>query len=152
AALLAASLTLSCAVQPPATAPQPAEPATAPAPQPLEPGVAPVAPGEALPGEPITPGAPMEPDQGGFPPAPFPTPDVPQRAPYMALLLPLDSPDFRPAAYAFVRGVEAAALQDASPLPIEVQATDASPEGIYQAYMNVLQQGARVVVGPMTRT
>lgn len=146
AALLAASLALSCATQPPATAPQPAEPAPAPELQ-ITPDGQPILPGEPLPETPIHPGMP---DQGAVPPLPFP--GMQQRTPIMALLLPLDSPDFRRAAYPFVRGVEAAALLDPAPLPVEVHATDASPEGIYQAYVEVLQQGPAVVVGPMTRS
>jgi len=143
--LLAASLALSCATQPPATAPQPTAPAAQPELQ-ITPDGQPVLPGEPLPETPITPGT--EPEQGVVPPLP----DMSQRAPIMTLLLPLDSPDFRRAAYPFVRGVEAAALLDPAPLPIEVRATDASPEGIYQAYLEVLQQVPAVIVGPMTRS
>lgn len=97
------------------------------------------------------PTVPTEPEIGIVTP-PLQVPGVTRRAPFMALLLPLESPDFRGPADAFVRGVEAGTLQRAGPLPIEIHATDASPEHIYQTYLNVVQQGAAVVVGPMTRS
>lgn len=94
---------------------------------------------------------PEEPEVGIVTP-PLPMPGVTRRAPFMALLLPLQSPDFRAVADAFVRGAEAASQQRPGRLPVEVHATDASPEGIYQIYAELLPQGAAVVVGPMTRS
>lgn len=76
---------------------------------------------------------------------------TPRRPPFIALLLPLDSADFRAAAEAFVRGFETAAQRRTLPVPVEIHATDASPENIDSAYARVLQEGAAVVVGPMTR-
>jgi len=121
---------------PPATQP-PAQPAPVVAPEtPAPPVEAPAAPAEPAPGSAAEPA---------------PAPEVARRAPFMALLLPLESPDFRNAADAFLRGVEAAALQQPATLPIEIHATDASPERILETYTSVLQQGAAVVIGPMTR-
>ena len=94
---------------------------------------------------------PEEPEVGIVTP-PLPMPGITPRAPFMALLLPLQSPDFRAVADAFVRGVEAASQQRPGRLPVEVHPTDASPEGIYQTYAQLLPQGAAVVVGPMTRS
>lgn len=69
----------------------------------------------------------------------------------LVLLLPLQSPDFRTAAQAFQDGFNAAAKTQPGNWPIVVRATDASPENILAQYSQSLEQGARVVIGPMTR-
>jgi len=78
-----------------------------------------------------------------------PKPAAPAAA--IALLLPLDSPDFRAAAEAVRQGFTAAALRAAATPTIAVRPTDASPERILADYVGAVEAGARVVVGPMTR-
>ena len=68
------------------------------------------------------------------------------------LLLPLDSPDFRAAADAVRQGFLAAAARGPSKPRIAIRATDASTESIVAAYAAATEAGARVVVGPMTRS
>jgi outer membrane PBP1 activator LpoA protein len=68
------------------------------------------------------------------------------------LLLPLDSPDFRGAADAVRQGFVAAAARGAAKHRIAVRATDASPERIVAEYAAATEAGAKVVVGPMTRS
>lgn len=130
-------MALSCAPLPPATSSQ--RPATAPVatPAPAET----TAPAESYP---VTP-----PEELGTVTPPVAA--APRRPPFIALLLPLDSADFRAPAEAFVRGFETAAQQRALSIPVEVHATDANPENIDSAYAQVQQEGATVVVGPMTR-
>jgi outer membrane PBP1 activator LpoA protein len=80
------------------------------------------------------------------PPAPTePPPDI-------ALLLPLPSRDFGPAADAVRRGVLAALKAGGDKLTVRPFPTDANPEHILAAYAAVVAAGARVVVGPMTRS
>lgn len=69
----------------------------------------------------------------------------------MALLLPLDAPDFAPAAEAVRAGCQAA-LKFAEGKPeLRILRTDAQPGGILAQYQAAVQQGAGVIVGPMTR-
>jgi outer membrane PBP1 activator LpoA protein len=68
------------------------------------------------------------------------------------MLLPLDSPDFRVAADAVRQGFLAAAARTPAKARIAVRATDASAEGIVAAYAAATEAGAKVVVGPMTRS
>jgi outer membrane PBP1 activator LpoA protein len=77
-------------------------------------------------------------------------PAAPQ--PDIALLLPLDSPDFRAAADAVRQGFLAAAARSPSKPRIAVRATDASAERIIAEYAAVTEAGAKFVVGPMTRS
>ena len=71
--------------------------------------------------------------------------------PRVALLLPLDSPDFAAPADAVVRGCRAAfSVTDDGPA-IEVRRTDASIARIAAQYDAAADQGAAVVIGPMTR-
>lgn len=121
---------MSCASQPPATTPPRAEPAVSQ--QPTE-----------------TPQLPAEPEVGIVEP---PITPIARRDAFIAVLLPLRSPDFGMVAEAFVRGVEAASQQRPGPLPFEVHATDASPEQTLQQYTSLQQQGAAVVIGPLTRS
>ncbi len=131
-------MALSCAPLPPATSAQ------RPAPAPV---VAPAAPETPAPAQTY----PVTPPEGELGIVAPPLATAPRRPPFIALLLPLDAADFRAPAEAFVRGFETAAQQRALPVPVEVHATDASPERIHEAYARVLQEGAAVVVGPMTR-
>lgn len=70
--------------------------------------------------------------------------------PHMALLLPLKSAAFGRAADAVRQGFVAAAGETAK--DIKVYATDDQPAGILSAYRDALQQGATMVVGPLTRS
>jgi len=80
-------------------------------------------------------------------------PPTPAAAPAdFVLLLPLDSPDFRLAADAVRQGFLAAAARSPAKPRIAVRATDASAEGIVAAYAAATETGAKVVVGPMTRS
>jgi outer membrane PBP1 activator LpoA protein len=82
--------------------------------------------------------------------APAPKPAAP--AADVALLLPLDSPDFRGPADAFRQGFVAAASRAAKVPTVAVASTDASAESVLAGYQSAVAGGARVVVGPMTRS
>ena len=71
--------------------------------------------------------------------------------PYIALLLPLETPDFRSAAEAFNNGFNAAQKVHPAPIAVRLHSTDASPDRIAAQYKEALANGASVVVGPMTR-
>jgi len=71
--------------------------------------------------------------------------------PFVALLLPLDAPDFAPPAEAVLAGCKAAlALVEGKPA-LEVVRTDASSAHIMAGYEAAATRGAAVIVGPMTR-
>lgn len=75
-----------------------------------------------------------------------------QGAAHIALVLPLNSPDFRRAAEMVRQGfLVAAGMPAERPLPTRVYATDADSEGTLLAYQDALRNGASVVVGPLTR-
>jgi outer membrane PBP1 activator LpoA protein len=82
--------------------------------------------------------------------APAPTGVDP--APDIALLLPLQSRDFGRAAEALWRGFLAALKTHDETLNVVAFPTDSSPEQMLVAYAAALRRGARVVVGPMTRS
>ena len=71
-------------------------------------------------------------------------------APHVALLLPLKSAAFARAAAAVHQGFMAAAVGTA--VDVKLYATDDQTDGILSAYQDALQQGARMVVGPLTRS
>lgn len=71
---------------------------------------------------------------------------------HIALLLPLDAPDFRAVADAFQNGFHAAQKIHNHPLPVRAYPTDASAERIAAKYTEAVENNARVVVGPMTRS
>lgn len=69
----------------------------------------------------------------------------------VALLLPLDAPDFAPPAEAVLAGCKAAlALVEGRP-SLQVVRTDASGAHIMAGYEAATLRGAAVIVGPMTR-
>lgn len=71
---------------------------------------------------------------------------------HIALLLPLNSASFGPAAEAVRQGAIAAArMQIPAVLPLQVYPTNDRPEDIVSAYRQALQAGAKIVVGPLTR-
>jgi len=76
----------------------------------------------------------------------------PAQAMRFALLLPLASPDFARAADALRLGFLAAARRDGDDQTVGVIATDASSESILAGYDSAVKRGARLVVGPMTRS
>ena len=72
--------------------------------------------------------------------------------PIVALLLPLNAPDFAPPAKAVLAGCkEALALVDGDPL-IELVSTNESPDQALAGYKAASERGASIVVGPMTRS
>jgi hypothetical protein len=86
-----------------------------------------------------------------LPPAPAPEPLPPKAGPAVTLLLPLDAPDFQPAAQAVEQGFMAAMVAEGQTLAVAVRRTDASDERVLADYDAAIQAGTRVVVGPMTR-
>jgi outer membrane PBP1 activator LpoA protein len=72
--------------------------------------------------------------------------------PALALLLPLASPDFARPAEALKLGFMAAHKQSGENLAVGIFATDASSDSIVSAYDKAVKLGARLVVGPMTRS
>jgi outer membrane PBP1 activator LpoA protein len=84
-------------------------------------------------------------------PAAPPKPAAPTVAP-VTLILPLDSPDFRPAAEALRQGFFAAHTATATRTSVDVRRTDASPASVLEAYATAIAGGTRVVVGPLTRS
>jgi uncharacterized protein len=130
-ALLAASAAFSCATPRPATPPDrpairmPVEP---PAPKP----------------------APVEPPAPIVIPAPEPPPAPPKAA--VTLVLPLDAPEFRPAAEAVNMGFLAAMAADGRKLDVVVRRSDASDDSVLAQYQAAVDAGTRLVVGPMTRS
>lgn len=72
--------------------------------------------------------------------------------PFVALLLPLDSPDFAAPADAVRLGCQAAQAHAEPKQVIQVVRTDARPESILTEYESAVRRGAGVVVGPMTRS
>lgn len=72
--------------------------------------------------------------------------------PFIALLLPLASPDFAPPAEAVQRGCRAALERSDAKIGIQVLRTDESPARVLAEYDAAVGRGASVVIGPMTRT
>jgi outer membrane PBP1 activator LpoA protein len=72
--------------------------------------------------------------------------------PVLALLLPLASLDFARPAEALKLGFMAAHRHSGEKLTVSIFATDASSESILFAYDQAVKLGARLVVGPMTRS
>jgi len=72
--------------------------------------------------------------------------------PALALLLPLASPDFSRPAEAVRLGFMAAHKQSGEKLTVGIFTTDASGESILAGYQQAAKLGARLVVGPMTRS
>lgn len=70
---------------------------------------------------------------------------------HIALLLPVKSTAFGRPADAVRKGFMAAFSIAPSPLPVKVYATDETNDDILSAYLVAVQEGARAVVGPLTR-
>jgi hypothetical protein len=144
AALAAAAAAFSCATPRPATPPRPAiERPVDERPSPPPPAAA----GEA-PAPPVTATVPETPP--GLPPAPVPLPKT--GGPAVTLLLPLDAPEFHPAAEAVERGFMAAMATEGRALEVVTRRTDASDERVLAGYDAAIREGTRLVVGPMTRS
>ena len=72
---------------------------------------------------------------------------------HIALLLPLNSSAFGKHAEAVINGFHAAArVQGSAALPIRVYATGDDPRQVVEIYSQALANGARLVVGPLTRS
>jgi len=81
-----------------------------------------------------------------------PAPAAPKNKDHIALLLPLKSASFGPAAEAVRRGaIAAAGIQTPAVLPLQVYPTGDLVEDIVSAYQLALQAGAKIVIGPLTR-
>ena len=101
---------------------------------------------------------PLSPDgRAGEPPASAPAGTAqpgqgePQVA-HIALLLPLDSPSFARHAEAVKNGFLAAAkVQRSAPLPLRIYAIGDDERSAVDNYRRALDNGARLVVGPLTR-
>ncbi len=73
--------------------------------------------------------------------------------PHIALLLPLKSTTFRPAASAVQQGFLAAASLNPRSLPVRTYASnDESQDSVLDLYTQAYRQGALMVVGPLTRS
>jgi len=84
-------------------------------------------------------------DTASVPPAPAPRPLV-------AMLLPLDAPDFAPPAEAVLAGCKAALSASESKTALAVVRTDASTSRIVSSHEAAAARGASVIIGPMTRS
>ncbi len=71
---------------------------------------------------------------------------------FIGLLLPLNSPDFAPAAEAVRLGCQAALGFADRRRPLQVLRTDAQQESIIAEYDAAVSRGAGVMVGPLTRS
>jgi uncharacterized protein len=90
-------------------------------------------------------------DSPVFGPTPAPPASGPPAAPFVALLLPLNAPDFAAPAEAVRQGCQAAQTHDPR-LALQIVRTNARPDSILSEYNGLVARGATVVVGPMTRT
>ena len=75
-----------------------------------------------------------------------------QPAGEIALLLPLKSADFQAAADTLRLGFMTARERDGDKISVTIRATDASGENIMLEYDAAVRAGAKVVVGPLTRS
>ena len=73
------------------------------------------------------------------------------RAPYIALILPLNAPTFRQPAEAVKQGFLAAAKVLPEAAAVQVYPTSDEVSNILAAYQAALSNGARVIVGPLTK-
>jgi|SoiMethySBSTD1v2_1073268.scaffolds.fasta_scaffold00912_33 outer membrane PBP1 activator LpoA protein len=74
------------------------------------------------------------------------------QVPHIALLLPLESPSFSKHAEAVRNGFLAAAkVQRSAPLPLRIYAVGDDERSAVDNYRRALENGARLVVGPLTR-
>lgn len=78
---------------------------------------------------------------------------APDAVPHIALLLPLTSKSFGKHAEAVRNGfLTAARAQGSTALPVRSYAVDDDPEETVDVYIKALSAGARIVVGPLTRS
>lgn len=70
---------------------------------------------------------------------------------HIAVLLPLKSASFSHAADAVRKGFMAAASIAPAQLPVKVYATDETSGDILSVYLAAVQEGAKIVIGPLTR-
>lgn len=71
---------------------------------------------------------------------------------HIALLLPLDSPSLRQAAFAVQKGFEnAAQLEPGFILEMVSYPTDGNEPSVLSAYQQAIDNGAQMVIGPLTR-
>jgi hypothetical protein len=108
------------------------------APVSLAPGAGDIAPGGRQPAPPSEKGA----QRQGEP-----------AVPHIALLLPLESPSFAKHAEAVKNGFLAAAkVQGHAALPLRIYADNDDDHVIVENYRRALENGARLIVGPLTRS
>ena len=102
---------------------------------------------------PVEPPAPKPAPVAPAAPIVIPAPEPPKPAPSaVTLVLPLDAPDFRPAAEAVNMGFLAAMAADGRKLDVVVRRSDASDDSVLAQYQAAVDAGTRLVVGPMTRS
>ena len=82
---------------------------------------------------------------------PPPQPAAPT-APTVTLVLPLDAPEFRPAAEAVSAGFLAAMAAEGRKFQVVVRRTDASDDRVLAEYQAAVEAPSQLVVGPMTRS
>ena len=92
-------------------------------------------------------------EPAGSAPAAKPAPATGEpQVPHIALLLPLESPSFSKHAEAVRNGFLAAAkVQRSAPLPLRIYAVSDDERSVVENYRRALENGARLVVGPLTR-
>jgi uncharacterized protein len=91
-------------------------------------------------------------DVPGTPAAQARPPDATEKAPHIAILLPLRSPAFARPAEAVRNGFVAASKQQGrNPLPLRVYSVSEEPQHVLAGYRDAVAAGARVIVGPITR-
>jgi hypothetical protein len=81
-----------------------------------------------------------------------PLTNTPQVSGKVALLLPLDAPDYAAAAQAILAGFKTAHAVVGYQVNILLYTTNGTPEGAIANYQNALRDGAQFVVGPLVRS
>jgi outer membrane PBP1 activator LpoA protein len=102
-----------------------------------------------------TPLGPSKSSQGTAKPLEKPPADAKAEpvVPHIALLLPLESPSFARHAEAVRNGFLAAAkVQGRAPLPLRIYPVNDDDNSAVEKYRSALENGARLIVGPLTRS
>ena len=71
---------------------------------------------------------------------------------HIALILPLNIPAFKQPAEAVKQGVLTASKAQAGSPPIQIYPTNEEPNDVLAVYQQALNNGARVIIGPLTKT
>jgi uncharacterized protein len=101
---------------------------------------------------PLAPDAASAQQPGSAPAAKAAPAQAEPQVPHIALLLPLESPSFARHAEAVRNGFLAAAkVQGSAPLPLRIYGVGDDERSAVESYRRALENGARLVVGPLTR-